>query len=129
MKKTFQSGFTLIELLVVVAIIGILATVVTASLGTARNKAKDAKVQAELAGIRATAELTALSAGDYDTVCASVTTITGSDVTVSYCYDDDTVWAANKQLPSASGSYFCVDSTGYSGVTSGTTISSTDWDC
>lgn len=129
MKKTFQQGFTLIELLVVVAIIGILATVVTASLGSARNKAKDAKVQSELSGVRASAELTALSAGDYDTVCASTTTITGSSVTVSNCYDSATAWAANKALPSASGSFFCVDSSGASATTSGTTIGASDFAC
>jgi prepilin-type N-terminal cleavage/methylation domain-containing protein len=57
LSKNFKSGFTLIELLVVVAIIGILASVVLASLNTARGKGADAAVKANLANIRAQAEL------------------------------------------------------------------------
>lgn len=46
-KKTFLSagkGFTLIELLITVAIIGILASVILASLSNARQRSKDASV-------------------------------------------------------------------------------------
>lgn len=52
-----QKGFTLIELLVVIAIIGVLASVVLASLNTARSKGADASIKSNLNGIRSQAEL------------------------------------------------------------------------
>ena len=52
-----NKGFTLIELLVVIAIIGILSSVVLASLNVARGKGADAKVKAQIANARASAEI------------------------------------------------------------------------
>jgi len=50
--KNLKKGFTLIELLVVVAIIGILASVVLASLNTARAKGAAAAFKAEVDSAR-----------------------------------------------------------------------------
>lgn len=55
MKKS--RGFTLIELLVVIAIIGLLSSVVVASLNSARMKARDAMRMQQLGEIRKALEL------------------------------------------------------------------------
>ena len=52
-----KKGFTLIELLVVVAIIGMLSSIVLASLNTARGNARDARRQQDLKQIQTALEL------------------------------------------------------------------------
>ncbi len=62
MKK---NGFTLIELLVVIAIIGILASVIIASLNTARDKSRYANAIAQMREIAHAAEISVTDTGNY----------------------------------------------------------------
>jgi type II secretion system protein G len=56
-RKSDQRGFTLIELLVVIAIIGLLSSVVLASLNSARKKGRDARRLADLKQLQTALEL------------------------------------------------------------------------
>jgi len=125
MKTIKEKGFTLIELLVVIAIIGILSSIVLASLNSARDKGANAAVKADLNGIRSQAEIVYDSGGQtYVAVCddanviAAVTgaiTVGGDTGTVATrCNDSASAWAANALLktPEGASNYWCVDSTG-----------------
>ncbi len=57
MKKINEKGFTLIELLVVIAIIGILSSVVLASLNSARQKSRDARRISDVKQLQLASEL------------------------------------------------------------------------
>lgn len=63
-------GFTLIELLVVIAIIGVLSSVVLASLNTARERANDARRQSDLRQVQNALELYYSTNGTYP-ICTS----------------------------------------------------------
>lgn len=52
-----KKGFTLIELLVVISIIGLLSSIVLASLNTSRVKAADTAIREDLRGIKSSAEI------------------------------------------------------------------------
>jgi len=64
MKKQ-SKGFTLIELLVVISIIGLLSSVVMASLNTARSKARDSKRIQDMRQIQLALELYKSNTGSY----------------------------------------------------------------
>lgn len=65
MGRQKQAGFTLIELLVVIAIIGILASVVLASLSSARTRARDAAKLSQLLEVQKALEMYYADAGTY----------------------------------------------------------------
>ena len=138
MIKKFNKGFTLIELLVVIAIIGILASVILASLNSARAKGVDAAMKSDLSNARPQAEIYYdLPAGQtYLNVCTTAVTASGikdmiADAAAKFgggatvvgtaaasgplaiaCHDSAGAWAASVPLKSVPGSYFCIDSTG-----------------
>ncbi len=140
--KIKQHGFTLIELLVVISIIGILSSIVLASLNSARTKAKDASAKGSIASAQTSAELYNASNSSYSStgISVAVANLDGAGTGgASICTDADVVKTGNgayAQLPTANhircavgqsgasyvvyatlndGTIFCVDSNGFSG--------------
>lgn len=77
------SGFTLIELLVVIAIIGVLASIVLASLNSARVKARNARRITDIKQIQLAMELyydSSVGAGNYPAAGVDCTTLWGLNV-------------------------------------------------
>lgn len=136
--KRFSKGFTLIELLVVIAIIGLLSSVVLASLSSARTTSRAAAVKASMKQIQSQMEVlrnVTTAYGNIDTQGANITcTVAGplADPKIVQIRADivakggtniacgsnvaapgnDTAWAIGVTLPG--GGSWCVDSSGRS---------------
>jgi len=102
-------GFTLIELLVVIAIIGVLSSVVLASLNTARAKARDAKRLSDIGSLQIALELYYNSNNQYPPVCGAASSgvyVAGWSTLLSSVYmsrmPDDPINTAGQY-----GYYYC----------------------
>ncbi len=132
--KFNNKGFTLIELLVVIAIIGILSSVVLASLNKARDKGADAAVKADLKGVTSQAAIFEDDNGSYTGICLDDKVIAAveaagqagsGDPLLGECEESAAQWAVAAPLkvldqydplaPSGQD-YWCVDYTGASKV-------------
>ena len=132
MLKNSKTGFPLIELLVVIAIIGILSSVVLASLNSARGKGNDAKTKAQLSGLRTAAEVYYDTNNGYGATSALCTAgmfadaglvpyVTGTNYpsgTTIVCGGSATAYAVKAEL-NGDTAYWCVDSVGTSKSVSG----------
>lgn len=141
-SKKGSSGFTLIELLVVIAIIGILTSVVLASLNSARSKGGDAGVKDNLSSVRTQAELyyndnsnygTAYTAGACSAAAAGTMFFDNASIKAAIekavadgggdakCASTATTWAVSAKLKSAT-TYWCIDSAGSATTTPNGTV-------
>lgn len=111
-----KKGFTLIELLVVISIIGILGSIVLASLSDARGKGNTAAIKSTLVNVRTQAELVYSDDYSFAAVCADPVIINAiaeaedlNGGTAVVCNDDTRDWAIASVTPDGA---FCVDADG-----------------
>lgn len=138
MKKNY--GFTLIEVLVVIAIIGVLSTVILNASNSARVKAYDASIKANLDSIKTSAEFFHDQYGNYgvinggtcftdelfsyEPILNAITSAESSSGTSALCVTGytgslDTIatsWALSIALRSDATKYWCIDSNGVSKI-------------
>lgn len=127
-----SKAFTLIEVMVVVAIIGIFSVLALASMSGSKSKGSDASVQQVLKSIQNQSELHYLNNGNaYGAGVSCITGMFNSDTTIRAqlvalqrtngnvaptCRSSTSAYAVSSPLVSNSAKYWCIDSTGFSGI-------------
>ncbi|MBI5644717.1 type II secretion system protein [Candidatus Kaiserbacteria bacterium] len=102
-----ERGFTLIELLVVIAIIGLLSSVVLASLNNARKKGRDARRLSDLKQLQTSLELYYSDNNAYP----SATSALAPDFIPAVPTDPGSGGAAYTYVKSSDSNYFCLGAT------------------
>lgn len=127
LSKT-RNGFTLIELLIVVAIIGILATIVTVSLREASDRSRNTKIVTDVVQIRKVSEDMYIQEADgYTKLCVSGGLNTAYNDILQTLKDDIEIYAgagsitcysarysycASAKLTGSQAKWFCIDDDG-----------------
>ncbi len=126
-RKKYQ-GFTLIELLIVVAIIGILATIVTVSLREASDRSRNTKIVTDVVQIRKVSEDMYIKEADgYTKLCISgglniayndILKTLKEDVEIYAgtnsitCYSARYSYCVSAKLTGSQVKWFCIDDDG-----------------
>lgn len=150
-----NKGFTLIELLVVIAIIGVLSSVVLASLNNSRSKASDAGIKANLSHLRSTAEIAYANLDSkygtqaFSSACGAIAVANPATHVFNYsatqsiiddsvsknggtdakCAAGNTYYVVAVPLKSSSSNAWCVDSVGASTLITWANFANGDTTC
>lgn len=105
-----SKGFTLIELLVVIAIIGLLASIVVASLGSVQGKGRDARRVADVDSLKKALQIYSIDNGAYP--IATATTTLAATSTVGAALLSASTISSIPTDPNGSQYYYVSNSTG-----------------
>lgn len=106
-----------VTLVIVLVLGGLFGVVALGSTNCSRCKGKDAPIKANMASLRASAEVHNESTGAYAGFCNLAATIevanyVRSNKSVMTCFDSVATFSASAPLITDKGKYWCVDSTG-----------------